>query len=391
MEEAPAKPRRVPVLLAVALVLGALGLGWYLYDSRTTGADNVAAPVGAPPQLAEDDPALEQFAAAVAKQQPVFTPYERICPVDQVKFLVPSQSKDNWHGGVATDLMKIALAPSGKAGERFDLGQQQYDLLLESCPECGATYVELDFVNLTSGMIPSAGSNLANNWDLAQLAPQLDSARARGWTFDEQSLAHYLTLRTAGWPAGELGYAALSGAYSSNLSAGLGRRYTLPGAGFYALAVSEMQRAIAVGEVGGGSAAVAATTLELGELQRLLGRRAEAEATLAQAKELLTAEMESAEAAAAAGSDPGIVEAAKNRAERQRNDLKVLEQLLGYLDSGDFSLHRVVMEGEKMPPGGWAIDRLLPAINAQLAEDRGKWSGLYDTDEIVAELLNTIE
>jgi hypothetical protein len=339
-------------------------------------------------------PELQEFLDRVAASQPAFGAGEAVCPVDQTKFSLPNQQpgQDNGLGGVATDLMKIALAPSGKAGARYDLTQQQYDRLRGSCPTCGATYMAIDIHNLSSGLVASGASNLKLGWKPESLAPELDASRGDGWTKDEEALAHYLTLRTAGWPAYELGFTALSGAYTANLSAALDRERRLPGAGFYALAAAEFRRSLAIMEQQPGEAQ-AITLMTLGELQRLLGQTENAASSFAAARAEFArqlAAIPTKSSATSTAQQQADMQAFTMRRNRINDTLTILSQLEGYLKAGDLQLHRADT-GQPAPPDGWQLDRLLPAINADLEKHREESAGLTDPQLVVDRLLDELE
>jgi hypothetical protein len=381
----------------------------------------------APPAAKKD----MDFATLLKLHEPQFMQLERDCPVDNTKFKLPSQDAvhDNSFGGIATDMMKLALAPPKQEGGPPELDCQQFDYLLGSCPTCGASFIELDLINMRSGLPPQAMSNLNRNWDLARAAPQLKALPLSEWTFEERALARYLTART-GWEGAdnlevELGFAALQGAYCSNMSLYLGRDYRITAAAFYALAAAHFRHALdnntnVPENLRMGAQAQAMTAIEIGETNRLLGRREESQAGFDQARQIAVADIKALEsqiplveaeieAQRARLPAPGSPEAQSGHTlqreiakkeqklknlrgwiSAQQQNLEVIAVLEGYLHAGDYKLHRYTPEGVPAPPIGWYIDMLLPAINGELEVQRSNWSSLRLPEQIVEQMLQQI-
>jgi len=365
MTEAPRRPspsRRIAVAtLLVLLSLGAVGYVKYQRDKGLEAYKLATKQLETPDQKSADD-----FDKALEARQPKFNTIQRQCYVEDHTFNVTTgdSKQDNAFGGVATDLMKIALSPPQQKPGAPSIDRQNFDLLLSTCPVCGATYFDIDFFNIGLGKFPKAKDNLKQHFNLAQLCPELDATKSKDWTYDERGLVRYLTQQTAGYPDYELGYTALSGAYSSNLSVGIGRDYHIPAAAFYALAAAQFKHHIASGKFDN-HAEAGLVAMTMGEMYRLLGRHTDAKSAFASARQIGTAPHGSKD-----GIDPGT-----------RDILTYLEKLNA---AGDSSLHRAPLANAKTPPLGWYIDTILPGINAELDVQRSKWAKLDDPDAIVA-------
>ena len=307
----------------------------------------------------------EQFWALLYKQKPEYHQIERRCFVEgtSVKVTTGDAKQDNAFGGVLTDLMKLALNPPPQRPGRPTIDKQNYDLLLSTCPTCGATYFDIDFTNLTGGR-PSGGiARLKKSWNLVELCPKLAAIDQSKWTYDQKAYARYLTQKTAGFPDSELGYDALSGAYCSNLSIGYGREYRITGAAWYALAAARFRKYIDAGSYANVQEA-SLVAMTLGEMYRLLGRQADAKTYFAKALAL-------------GGLD--------------QNTTDILGQLEGYNKTGDYTLQLAPIKNMKQPPLGWYVYQLLPNVNAELDYQRPQWSKLDDPELIEQAINNAID
>lgn len=341
------------VLVFVAALLIAVVLyGSGAFDKAGPGAS------GAGP-AAVDQRALDEFWQRVTEHQPKVETITYACPVDGAPLAVPSIIEDNRLGGVASDMMELALAPPVGGIGPPDLTKQRFNIDLATCPKCGATFAEVD--------LPSVGREEAKEalkaWDLAKLAAPLAAIPAVQWSADERALAHYLTLRQAGLSPVELGIAALDGAYCCNLAVALGQKRRLPAPAFYALAAACFADGLQRDETRDARSA-SFCALMLGETSRLLGRQAQAQAAFAKARKL-----------------GGLDDAS----------LHVLGQLEGHLAAGRFSLERVELPRVATPPLGWYLDLMLPAMNGDIAAYRGEWAGLTEQDAIVARILAALK
>jgi hypothetical protein len=369
----PPRRRRWPYfvigMLTSVLVSGWL-LGWFggsrqpvAPGSDSTAPQPAASPASAPEAVAVSLPVVDdpEFLAQLEERKPVFGSTPRPCFVCGTEFKVRAGDarRSNSLGGVATDVMSLALSPPLEEGGPPNINRQSFDALLSTCPTCGATYFEIDYTNLNGSILPGGTNNLKSGFNLMELAAPLAQKPQNEWTYDEQSLVRYLTQRTAGFPSYELGYTAVSGAYSSNLSAFLGRDHNIPGAAFYALAAAHFKQYLDAGQYDNelGAALIA---MELGELYRLLGRHTDATAAFAKAREL-------------------------NKLDPQT--LKILAHLEQLNGAGDKALHRAPLEEVEAPPIGWVVDLTLPAINAELDAERERWAAVDDPQQITAQML----
>ncbi|MDQ3022893.1 MAG: hypothetical protein M3R04_00705 [bacterium] len=359
MERAPTSRGRRVASAAVAAFFAALVAAIVVFAVRSYQTQEELRPK--PPRIEQLEPGSEEeaFWKQIYKRRPVFTEVERSCYVDATKFKMRTgdRKQDNAFGGVATDMMKIALSPPDKRPAAPRIDRQNFDLLLGTCPTCGATYMDLDIININTGRPPGAPAKL-KQFKLAEMLPELAAEPQANWTFDERSLAHYITQRHAGFPALELGYSALSGAYSGNLSIRLGRKYKLTPAAFYALAAAEFSAALESKDYDNAQAG-SLIAMTRGEMYRLLGRRDAASVSFELAREL-----------------GGLDEKTET----------ILAHLEGLNGKEDFTLQRQPLEGELRPPLGWYIDTLLAGANAELDVQRGKWGALDDPQAIVAQM-----
>lgn len=311
-----------------------------------------AAAGGRPAPRAVDERAVARFWATVEEHQPKFEPVAQVCPVEGADLDVPALIDTNRLGGVATDMMQLALAPNPQGTGAPDISRQVFAEQFGTCPKCGATYTELDISVMNTAPVRE---RLAK-WDLAQLAPELAARPQAQWTADERALARFLTQRQAGLSQVELGISALQGAYCCNLAvaAGIKRRFVSPA--FYALAASCFAQGLADSD----KTAASFAAMMLGECSRLLGRVDAAQAAYAQARSL-------------GGLEP----------EAQA----VLDQLEQLLQQGDMNLERAQLPGVAMPPVAWYLEPMLPAINGDIAVARQDWAELTDTDAVLQAML----
>lgn len=313
--------------------------------------------------------ASEQFWAAIEEHQPVYTSINYECLVDGTEIPVPNKQSDNRLGGVATDLMKIALGPPKSGLGRPDFELQEFEQLLCTCPACGATYMQIDLINMRSGMVPGA-LDAIKKWDLAEALPGLAGKPVESWTYDEKSLVRYLTMKQAGFPNYELGFYALSGAYCSNFAVWYGRDYTVPSPAFYALAAAEMSRDLEAG-IPERSNERAPTALALGEAYRLLDRPEDAKHWFSEAEQLFRAAHEG-----------GAI-----KDEDLEHYLQVTAAMQEMIAEGNSSLNVVNIPGMPPPPlGSWYLEEMLPNINGHIIQHRGDWSGLKDPSKIIEQI-----
>ncbi len=306
------------------------------------------------PGVTANDP-LGQYLALVRAHQPVVTLIPRQDMVDGKTFDVPSvDMKGNFVGGEATDLMSIAMDVA-KNGTREPVpGVQEWTLKTATAPVSGATYMEVDFFNAKSGVVPNAAVNM-RDWDLARLCPPLAQAPPDQWTDDERQYVHYLTRRTMGFDGTEVGFAALWAAYASNFALWHGDKHAVPAAAYYALAAAHFDQHLAAGGPADRRAA-AVTYMVAGELHRLLGQ------------------LDAARSA--------FTEAEKHAADMQEPERKVLAFEQGLIAKGDLGLQRLPDNGRRPPPVGWYIDYLFDAINGDLDVERAQWAALTTPDAI---------
>jgi hypothetical protein len=336
----------------VFVFLGLLLLFVFLV-SRRPAEDGADAPVVTGAQAS--------FWDGLAQRAPEYTTVSYNCPVDGTALDVPNRVRDNRYGGVASDFMKITLAPPEGGYGQPDLTMQEWEMMPATCPTCGATYMEIDLLNLSSQMLPG-GLAALQEWDLAEAAPPLADVPPAEWTRDEQLFVRYLTHRQAGFPGTELGYAALPAAYASNFAVWYGKDYAVPSVAYYALAAARMRADLDSGlpEREGERALI---MFDLAELYRLLGRPEDASAWFDSAL------------------DSGLLDEGR---------LAALEQLGASLEAGDFSLERVKIEGLTAPPVGWYLDTMLPAINGHISEHRADWNSLDDPAVIEGAIVQRI-
>lgn len=311
------------------------------------------------------DPAevLKRFYEVVEKRQPKYDHVELECPACGEPLAVPeqaSQESNNRFGGVATDIMSIALSPPPEEGGRPSLESQDWEMLLATCASCGAAYHYLDVYHLRGGRYAISG------WDIEELAPSLAQRDPTEWTVEEKIYARVLTLRAAGVEEVELGFAALQGAYAANFGTWCGNTVHIPSPAFYALAAAYLAIALET-DAQLNTEARAVTAMTMGECLRLLGRDDDAKAAFELVHELANEAF-----------DPERVQ--------HQAALDALSQLEGLLAAGDHSLHRAQVAASGEPPVGWYIDEMLPGINGHIDQHRDAWSGLLDVDEIHARI-----
>jgi hypothetical protein len=345
---------REETIASAVLFVALAGLIAWVLATGSGGDRDAAGDAGSPPVAAPgvDEQSVARFWQTVAEHKTHFEMVAHVCPVDATALDVPALIDTNRLGGVATDMMKLSVAPNPDNIGPPDLSQQDFVLQYGTCPKCGATFTELDMTTLGAQPVRD---RLAR-WDLRKLAPAL-SARPQGqWTVDERALVRYLTLRQAGTSQVELGIAALQGAYACNLATSVGQKRRFVSAAFYALAAAHFRTAAA-------DTADPSTTgfaaLMLGECARLLGRVEEARVALSQARR-----------------SGQLDDAAK----------AVLSQIDGLLGDGNLDLVRAELPGVSTPPTGWYLNDLLPAINADIAVCRKDWAELPDAQAVLAKM-----
>ncbi|MCH7471402.1 hypothetical protein IIA79_00420 [bacterium] len=374
------------VLAAIMLFVFAVCVEWEAVS--VNGKHNEVPASGLRIPLTLTDPVAE-FWARVEKYQPKYITLTRNCLVDGVEFeiqLKESRESDNRFGGVATDLMKIALAPprEGIGPPRLDL--QEWENILGSCPACGATYTDADLSYIRRGAVPSALSNL-RSWDLEAIAPTLAARPVEDWTPDERILVRYLTRRHAGFETVELGFAALSGAYASNLAIALGKKHTIPAPAFYALAAAEFASALDEQD-SLNSEAAALTAQILGEMYRLLGRAADAQGAFDVSHEYFEeARLELEEKFASADLDGRSSATWERKLKSLDLTMGILGQLEASLAAGEYHLQRARVKEIEVPEEvGWYLDGMLPSINGELVFHRDGWNGEDDAEAIVSRI-----
>lgn len=318
---------------------------------------------GDPDQTAEPM-SEEDFWKHIEKSQPVFNVAETQCLVDGTKFDMPfnPRGSDNRAGGVATDLMKIAIRPAEDSEIKPNFDLQEFEQKMGTCPTCGATYMDIDLFNIRSTRIENGVDNL-QAWDLSERIPGLVVEENESWTTDVRGFVRYNVQQQAGFPPNELGFTALAAAYCTNFSVWYGKEYTVPSPAYYALAAAQI-RVDLEQDLPQEPSERSISAMVLGELYRLLGRSADSAHWYSYAR--------------GQGSlAPGF--------------LVVLEFSENNLANGDFSLKRIPdMEEGKVPPIGWQIDNMLPNINGHITQHRNDWAGLDDPVEIEAKIISVI-
>jgi hypothetical protein len=307
------------------------------------------------------DPAevLKRFLEVIEKRQPKYDYVELECPACGEQLAVPeqaSQESNNRFGGVATDIMSIALSPPPADGGRPGLESQDWEMLLATCAGCGASFHYLDVYHIRGGRYAISG------WDLGELAPSLAQRDPMDWTVEERIYTRVLSLRAAGVEDVEQGFAALQGAYAANFGTWYGNTVHVPSPAFYALAAASFAVALET-DTEMNTEARAVTAMTMGECLRLLGRDDDAKAAFELVHEL-----------ADEAFDPERIQ--------HKAALDALSQLEGLLAAGDHSLQRAQVAAAGEPPVGWYIDEMLPAINGHLDQHRSDWSELVDLSEI---------
>jgi len=367
-----------------------------------------------------------RFAEAIEQRQPVYTTAKWNCPVDQVELDVPQQASrnaNNRFGGVATDLMAIALGPPPAEGGRPSLDKQDWEMLLVTCPQCGATFHGIDLWQLQNG------NYKIEHWNLKELVPVLAAKDFSTWTVDERILVRVLTQRAAGVEDVELAFSAIQGAYAANFDTWYGKDVQIPSDAFYALAAAYFRRALESGE-GLNPEARSIASQTMGEVYRLLGRSKDAEAAFAAALEVeLDATAESPAKYASwkvdwdgdgqvdeSGTGEPILKATYKApgqyhpaftfftdsadeistvtldvaVNMDQFQFQVLNQLEGLLADHKSSLEIAQIEQMDEPPGGWYLSEMLPAINSHIAQHRGDWNELDDPDQIITAIFEQL-
>jgi len=320
------------------------------------------------PLTAEQQQAVERFWQLVEQHKPQYVTDKLNCLVDGTKVELGNllnKDSDNRYGGVTSDVMSIALAPPPGGMGQPDFLFQDWMKLPGTCPTCGATYMEIDLHNISIGLVPN-GEKALKAWKLAEQAPPLAKVPKDKWTSDERLFVRYLTMRVAGFPRGELGFYSLPCAYASNFCGWYGDplAYRVPAPAFYALAATELKAELDDPSSRASDLDKATAAMMMGECYRLLGRFVDAAKGYERARKFNTLDDVT---------------------------LDVLKQLESWQTQGDSQLHRVEVQDARRPPVGWYIEEMLPAINANLDATRAQWAALDDRDQIVQQILATID
>lgn len=325
------------------------------------------APAAAPAASQPATITAEHFAKALESRAPEYKTISMGDPIDGYALDVPdyaNRGSNNFFGGVATDLMPIALAPPAGGSGRPDVELQNWEMLLVTNPETGATYHGKDILNYRT-----PGSYvLDEEWDLAAIAPPLAAKPVDEWTVDERIFMRILTMRAFGVERVELGFAALQGAYASNFGTWYGNEVRIPSAAFYALAAACLQTDLGPDTILNDTA-LTISAMTMGECYRLLGRADDAAAAFATVHATGLMEQE----------DTGL-----------EASLEVLAQVEQLLAEGDYNLERAANSNFAPPPVGWYLAEMLPAINGHIAQHRGEWNEMDDVDEIIERIMNLI-
>jgi hypothetical protein len=316
--------------------------------------------------VAEATSQLEKtFWEAMEANQPNYASVNYDCPVDGTQISVPSRKMNNGVGGIASDLMKIAIAPPEKGVGPPKLDVQEWQLALATCPTCGATFMEIDMVNFRNkALFPGAEVKL-KQFRLSEASPALAAIEYNRWTADQHNYAHYLTLKQAGFPESELGFAALQCAYGTNFAVYYGDEYSVPSPAYYALAAAHMSKSVSEGP-GQNPRAYAAVAMTCGELYRLLARPDDARAMFDKAA--------------------AVYKDAAAESPEKKFDEPALNALRALLDSGSTGLEQINVQKLDEPPIGWYLLMMLPNINAHISQHRGYWSKFDDAEEIRTEI-----
>ena len=314
---------------------------------------------------AETSAIEEKFWGEIEKNQPTYSSVIYQCPVDGTEIAVPSRQKTNGVGGIASDLMKLAIAVPETVVGPPKLDVQEWQLGLATCPTCAATYLEVDLLNIRNkALFPGADVKL-KTFRLSELSPALAAIDPARWTDDQQNFAHYLTLKQAGYPDSELGFAALQCAYATNFAVYYGDEYSVPSPAYYSLAAAHMKDSVAQGP-GVNERAYAAVAMTCGELYRLLARPDDARAMFDKAA--------------------AVYKDAPAESPQKLYDEPALNALRALLDSGSSGLEHMNVDQRPQPPIGWYVQMMLPNINAHIAERRGYWLKFDDAAEILREI-----
>ena len=341
--------------VAFVMVLSAAALAFALVISLwPQSAPQTPPAAGAGGEAEGPGSELSQFWAQATQRIPNYTTFESACPVDATVLAVPNTPTDNNFGGVTTDLMKIALVQADDGSNRPEFDLQEFEQKLVTCPTCGGTFMAVDLSMIITNRIDGAQENV-KYWDLQQAAPGLDLASEPDWTYDVRSYLRYKQQQNAGYPASELAYTALAGAYCSNFGAWYGRETVIPSPALYALAAANLRQDLEQG-LPESEFERSVNSMLLGEMNRLLGREQQAAHWFAQARQ-----------------QGGLTEGFQT----------VIDFLGRELEEGNHSLMRIP-DREEMPPPpfGWQVDLMLPGINGQLDAHRGDWAELETVEEI---------
>jgi tetratricopeptide (TPR) repeat protein len=344
VEQKKPRPNKAPMMLALlALAFGVAGVGYHFATKPRTLPPGQAQFPGQTTTDAERISEEERFWELLYKQKPRYQQVERTCFVENTKFKVTTgdAKQDNAFGGVLTDLMKVALDPPEKRPGRPSILVQNYDQLLSTCPTCGATYFDIDFMNINGGRPAGAAEKLRSDWNLRELCPRLDAVDKQKWTYDQQAFARY----------------------NSHLSIGYGRNYYITGAAWYALAAARFRQYIDAGAYANPQEA-SLVAMTLGELYRLLGRPEDAKTYFDKALTI-----------------GGLDTDAKD----------ILTKLEALVDNGDYTLQLAPLAKMKRPPLGWYAEQILPNVNAELDYQRKTWGKLNDPDVIEQMICDTID
>jgi hypothetical protein len=315
--------------------------------------------------------ALDRYIEWIKLHEPTVTTIPRRDLVDGSSEPVPSvDMRDNFVGGEATDMMALTMGLDAREPRRPVPDRQEWELKTFTFPRSRATYMEVDFLNASSGLVPNAKQNM-RGWDMQQLCPPLAALDPAHWTQDERHYAHYLTRRTMGFDDTETGFAALWAAYASNFALWHGDTRSVPAAAYYALAAAHFERHLAAGGPPK-QRAVAVTWMVCGECYRVLGRLEDAKRCYGAARQV------------ADRLDQAQAEGLKDVDVLKQPEKQVLKLYGELADAGNMDLQRQPFTGVPDPPTGWFIDTIFPAVNGDLAVERAQWAALHTPEEICA-------
>jgi hypothetical protein len=346
----------------LALVLGSLC--WLVFGQSRGAAPQTAIAPGGPAvtgkpeagKAADSSDPTGQFAEFLKTHQPKVSQLKMPDPADGQPMQLPSADFHNQVGGAASDLMWLALDVDPKNPRRPVAGKQEWQVKLGTSPSSKATYMEVDLMNARGGRAKDHGAGI-KQWDLAKLCPPLAALPPEQWTDDERNYVHYWTMRQMGFDDTEQGFAALTAAYASNFALWHGDERTVPAAAYYALAAAHFERSMAAQQTPD-PRSTGAVWMICGEMHRLLGQLADAQRCFEAADKL--------------------------RGAMQPEEQQTLDFYRGLVAKSETSLQRLPHTGVPEPPIGWYIDNLLPAIDADLDVERAQWAALKDVDAITA-------